>query len=75
MSSKLQNKVNLGIERKEMKIKKKKLVLRHNGGGGLLANSCLTLPTPCSPPGSSVHVSFWARILECVAISYSRGYS
>ena len=27
----------------------------------------------CSPPGSSVHVIFQARILEWVAISYSRG--
>ena len=27
----------------------------------------------CSPPGSSVHGIFWARILEWVAISYSRG--
>ena len=29
----------------------------------------------CSPPGSSVHVIFQARILEQVAISYSRGSS
>ena len=27
----------------------------------------------CSPPGSSVHVAFQARILEQVAISFSRG--
>ena len=27
----------------------------------------------CSPPGSSVHRIFWARILKWVAISYSRG--
>ena len=26
----------------------------------------------CSPPGSSVHGMFQARILECVAISFSR---
>ena len=30
-------------------------------------------PMDCSPPGSSVHGIFWARILERVAISYSRG--
>ena len=27
----------------------------------------------CSLPGSSIHVLFQARILEWVAISYSRG--
>ena len=39
--------------------------------------SCLTLcdPMDCSPPGSSVHGIFLARILEWVAISYSRGFS
>ena len=29
----------------------------------------------CNPPGSSVHVILQARILECVAISFSRGSS
>ena len=39
------------------------------------AESCLTLcnPMDCSPPGSSVHGTFQARILEWVAISLSRG--
>ena len=39
--------------------------------------SCLTLcnPTDCSPPGSTVHGIFQARIAEWVAISYSRGSS
>ena len=38
---------------------------------------CLTLcdPVDHSPPGSSVHVIIQARILEWVAISYSRGSS
>ena len=38
---------------------------------------CLTLcdPMDCSRPGSSVHGIFHARILEWVAISYSRGSS
>ena len=27
----------------------------------------------CNPPGSSVHGIFQARVLECVAISFSRG--
>ena len=45
------------------------------GGGGLVIQSC---PTPCdlmdcSPPGSSVHGILQARILEWVAISFSRG--
>ena len=32
-------------------------------------------PIDCSPPGSSVHGVFPARILEWVAVSSSRGYS
>ena len=38
---------------------------------------CLTLwdPMACSPPGSSVHGISQARILEWVAISFSRGHS
>ena len=42
-----------------------------------LAKSCLTLckPMDCSPPGSSVHGIFQARILEWVVISFSRGSS
>ena len=41
------------------------------------AQSCLTLcdPMDCNPPDSSVHRIFWARILEQIAISYSRGLS
>ena len=41
----------------------------------LVAQSCLTLcdPMHCSPPGSSVHGIPQARILEWVAISFSRG--
>ena len=40
-----------------------------------VAQSCPTLcdPTDCSPPGSSVHGVLQARILEWVAISFSRG--
>ena len=43
----------------------------------LLPQSCPTLcdPVDYSPPGSSVHGIFQARILEWVAISYSRGSS
>ena len=41
------------------------------------AQSCLTLcdPKDCGPPGSSVHGILRARILEWVAISFSRGSS
>ena len=40
----------------------------------LAAQSCLTLcnPMDCSPPGSSVHGILQARILEWVAILFSR---
>ena len=50
----------------------------HCGGGGdLVAKSCLTLcdSMNCSPPGSSVHGILQARILEWIAISFSRGSS
>ena len=43
----------------------------------LSCQSCPTLcnPTDCSPPGSCVHKILQARILEWVAISFSRGSS
>ena len=43
----------------------------------LVTQSCPTLCNPknCSPPGSSVHGILQARILEWVAISFSRGSS
>ena len=43
----------------------------------LFAQLCLILcdPIDCSPPGSSVHGILQARILEWVAISFSRGSS
>ena len=42
-----------------------------------VAQSCLTLcdPMDCSLPGSSIHWSFQARVLEWVAIAFSRGSS
>ena len=44
---------------------------------GLISKSCLTLlrPMDCSPPGSSVHWISQSRILDCIAISFSRGSS
>ena len=43
----------------------------------LVAQLCPTLcdPMDCSPPGSSVHGILQARILEWVAIPFSRGSS
>ena len=42
-----------------------------------VAQSCLTLsdPVDCSPPGSSIHGVLQARVLEWVAIAFSRGSS
>ena len=41
-----------------------------------IAQSCLTLSDPmdCSPPGSSVHGIFQARVLEWGAIAFSGPY-
>ena len=46
-------------------------------GGDVVAQwySTLAIPKDCSPPGSSVHGIFQARILEWVAISFSRASS
>ena len=46
-------------------------------GYDMHAQSCLSLGSPmdCSPPSSSVHGILQARILEWVAISFSRGSS
>ena len=43
----------------------------------LFTKPCLALcdPTNCSPPGSSIHGILQARVLEWVAISFSRGSS
>ena len=45
--------------------------------GVLVAQSCPTLcgPMDCNPPGSSVHGILQSRILEWVAIPFSRGSS
>ena len=42
-----------------------------------VAQSCPTLcdPMDCSLPGSSIHRIFQAKVLEWVAISFSRGSS
>ena len=43
----------------------------------MCAQLCPTLcdPMDCSLPGSSVHGLFQAKLLEWIAISYSRGFS
>ena len=50
---------------------------RENKVKVLVVQLCPTLwdPMDCSPPGSSVHEILQARVLEWVAISYSRGSS
>ena len=42
-----------------------------------VAQSCPTLSNPvdCSPPGSSIHGIFQARVLEWDAIAFSKGIS
>ena len=51
------------------------LMTTEGKGKVLVAHSCPTIcnTMDCSPPGSSVHGMLQARILEWVAISYSRG--
>ena len=59
----------------------KVLIYTQNGNSGSYAaaakslQSCPTLcdPTDCSPPGSSVHGIFQARVLEWGAIAFSAG--
>ena len=53
------------------------VVHKYNGILCLVAQSCLALwdVMDCSPPGSSVHRIFQARILEWVAMPSSRGSS
>ena len=50
------------------------LVLKMEAAAAKSLQSCLTLcdPMDSSPPGSSVHGILQARILEWVAISFSR---
>ena len=42
-----------------------------------VAQSCLTLrdPMDCSPPGSSIHGIFQARVLDWGAIAFSEAYA
>ena len=49
----------------------------HRESESEVAQSCpiLCYPMDCSPPGSSVHGILQARVLEWVAISFSRGSS
>ena len=49
----------------------------YKGGDGEVTQSCPTLrdPMDCNLPGSSVHGIFQVRVLEWVAISFSRGSS
>ena len=53
------------------------LFIHHNNSESEVAQSCPTLcdPMDCSLPGSSVHGIFQTRVLEWIAISFSRGSS
>ena len=53
------------------------LLLTQQESESEVAQSCPTLydPMDCSPPDSSVHGIFQARVLECVAIPFSGGSS
>ena len=52
-------------------------VVKESESESEVAQSCLTLcdPTDCSLPGSSLHGILQARVLEWVALSFSRGFS
>ena len=52
-------------------------LIRQSEDALILAQSCPTLcdPMDCSPPGSSVHEIFQARIMEWVANSFTKGSS
>jgi len=72
----------MALRKNELRVKWKKKVRKVSGAiiwraknrssGGLVSKSCPTLVTPCSLPGSSVRGILQARILEWVAISFSR---
>ena len=47
----------------------------HHACSGAQSRPTLSDPTDCSPPGSSFHGVFQARVLERIAISSSRGSS
>ena len=64
----------LGIEPRSPALRADALLPEPPGKTCLVAKSCPIL-CDCSPPGSSVHGILQARILEWVAISFSRGSS
>ena len=58
-----------------MLLKQRACFLDSSAGKKKVAQFCPSDPMDCSPPGSSVHGISQARILEWVAISFSRGFS
>ena len=57
-------------------IRRRSLELYHRGAGDLVVKSCSPLATPdCSLPGSTVHGILQGRILQRVAIFFSKGSS
>ena len=67
---------SLGMMTSAMKLKDT-CSLEESENENEVAQSCPTLcdPVDCSPPGSSIHGILQARILEWVAIFFSRGSS
>ena len=63
--------------RKKKRGSRKESERNHCIGACMHAQSCPTLCNPMdrSPPGSSVHETLQARILECVAVPSCRGSS
>ena len=66
-----------GVEPGRYDLTGTRVLLRGTYVSGSVSHSCLTLgdPVDCSPPGSCVHGILQARVLEWVAIPFSRGSS
>ena len=70
------NRADLTSQSKDFPLAVIESVLKQASFSGLQpTQSCLATPDPvdCSPPGSSVHGILQARVLEWVAIPFSRG--
>ena len=69
--------VHIGWSREEKKREEVLSVYSLVKGCAQFLQLCLTLcdPVDCSPPGFSVHEVLQARILEWVALPFSRGSS
>ena len=81
LQARIQERVSISIRIRKEKVKLSLLaddmIIHMKNFKSEVPQSCLTLcdPMDCSLPGSSVHGIFQARVLEWVAISFSRGSS